>query len=364
MHARARGFTLIELVVGLTVSLLILGAALQLMVMAMRDGARSRVRAALLRDGNLAAELLHRDLAMAGLGVPFGARIGPGGNAPAGAVISSSVLVGGADYVGVLGDLPRPDAQYNTFGFLHDRAAGDATHIAFHNENNGACMPTGCSTADSSVFFPGESGCTNSGSTDRTCPWGMRRLSVGDRVQIMAGNGEWFDTTVASFNNSAGFLFLGSSAVMSLEVNPGFDNTVWANNSPLSGPANRPGTGWVTTLDRVFYRLNGTALERVQCWGEVIPTHASWPPDNAGAMPANPCGVTNNTGTGFERIARDVVMLELRYFDSSGAELARPLATAAAKAAVSSIRYRVRLERMVNRSNVTHEVVGTVRVRN
>lgn len=362
-----RGATLIELMVALSLLTVVLGIAVGLLVGSMHNNSRARVRAQLARQGEFLSTVLSQELRMAGLGVP-----GVNGNHIADAYagggdtdFDTSVIVANSTEVGVIGDFPRPDAQYNTLGLLHNRPAGTSANVMWHTENNGRCAPdtTGatCSTASTSFFFPGEVGCEGVGqAADRTCPWGMRRVNGGDRIQIVAGNHEWTHAGVA---NPLAVSAVGvPTPVVSLNLSASWDAS-WPNVLASDAPVGITGQGWVTTIDRVFYRLNGTNMERVQCWGDPDPDNAAWPNAGTNAMPAlgnlalTPAGGTANVCTGAEIVAQNVDSVAFTYFDAAGA-------ATAVKADIRRIDWVIRLRRVVNTREVVQDIVGTASIRN
>jgi prepilin-type N-terminal cleavage/methylation domain-containing protein len=194
-----RAMTLIEMMVAMTLLVVVLGTAVGLLVGAQAGGARARVRAELAQQGDYAARLMMQEVRNAGVGVPPRSVVAThvvdayaGGGATS---FDTVVILATATAVGFIGDFPRPDAQYNALGLLHGRRGGNTQSIMWHTENNGSCAPGGtstCTTAGSSIFFPGEVGCDAIGDVaERTCPWGMRRVVASERLQVVAGNGQW-----------------------------------------------------------------------------------------------------------------------------------------------------------------------------
>lgn len=398
----ARAFTLIEVVIALALSVMVLGTAFALMQNAVQDGNRARVRSEMFRDAAHVSQLLSLELRQAGLGVPTGGHIEKTlatgtsdygtdtGNSPGSSPVRLSrpstiyggVLVAAADQLGVVADLARPDGQYNAYGLLHSRATGSETSIMWHTENNGTCAPdsgsgTSCTTTSSSVFFPGQTAdlCNGTGTarfTDRTCPWGMRRVLAGERIQVAAGNGAW---SHAALDTPGTIVDISSTGVFAVSLNPGFDVDMWPNAAQGEGPAGINGQGFVTTLDRVFYRRNGTVIERNQCWGDPDPDHPSWPDGIATAVPAAPAltpgagtSVAQNHCTGYEVVARNVVDgptgFQLSYFNAGGTAIAAPLSDQPAKRSVRRIDYRISFAKTVDGRIVAHHVTGSVHLQN
>lgn len=351
------GFTLLEMVTAVSVASILMAAVFAVYTTAMQRTAYARARSELARDGGFAAYVLTHELRQAGLGVPKGAHIAPSDIGATDALNSSFhsvVIVQAPDAVGVVGDFPKPHTSYGTFGLLHNRVPTIAPRrsLAWHNENNGACMPPGCSTSESSTFFPGEKGCeTSSGQDDRTCPWGLQRLSPGDPIAIVAATGEWTHAfTLNKFEMQKG---PGAQAPWTLTLAadwpsawPNDKNFNPANGNEGAAPAGLKGVGWVTTLDRVFFRKNGDVLERRQCWGVPVPGAANWPNANTLDLPADPTalGKFSNRCSPWEPLARNVEKFSLEYSDRLGAPSTK-------KATTTHVSFRLRLRKPVYRSS-------------
>lgn len=349
---RTRGFTLIELVVSLAMGAVVLTVATAVLATAMRDMRVARARSALAREGQTIAAMMELDLRQAGAGVPDLTHIDPG--FPGGGAALNAVLAGESEKIGVLLDRPRPHAQYNTFGTLNRAPGGSTSRIAWHTENNGTCMPDGtCSTAATSVFFPGESGCTAS-FTDRTCPWGMRRAESGDAIQIVDGEGRW---SHAVLGNSIATNGSNRFAVLSTA----WSGTLWPNVTAADKPVSAAGQGWVTTLDRVFFRKNGTKLERIQCWGTPNQTSASWPIPGT-AVPATPCAPPN--GLDWETLSNRVQSLTFTYFNAAGTAITAAPMAAVDLPRVRRVDYVLKLAQTVEGRAIRFDIVGSVHLRN
>ena len=389
-----RGATLIELMVALAILAVVLSVTVGLIVGAIRSAGRTRARSELGRHGELLGTMLGDELRMTGLGVPASggrhidvtyaggetvATNGGNGNqqgeyqgdfqdngngtAQAGVRFESAVILAIPDAVGVIGDFPRADAQYNALGVLENRPAGGRSNIMWHTENNGRCAPdTGgasCTTASASPFFPGEQGCNALGHAgDRTCPWGMRRIVAGERIQVIGGNQRWTNAGVAS---PLAVSALGGGLV-SLNLVTAW-NAVWPNAAAGDMPVSISGQGYVTTIDRVFFRKNGSNLERIQCSGDPDPRNVNWPNLATNAMPAiaalaiTPVGGVQNTCVGPEVIAKNVQSVAFSYFDAAGA-------ATASKDLVRRIDWVIKLRRTVNSRSVDQDVVGSASFRN
>lgn len=354
---RRRGLTLIELLVALSMAAMILTAMMSIAVDAIMAGKRTRVRAELGNNGAVVTQMLRNDLNSAGLGVPSG----PDEETNT-LFFRSSVLVAGATQFGILGDLPRPDANYNTMGFITDEPAGGGNnhHLSWHTENNGGCIPGSgkCSTAVHSRFFPGEDGCKTAAAAklpERTCPWGLKRLRGGEPFLVIAGNRRWFnadskDPLEVHEHGNGVYIHTGNSFP-----------SAWKADSAASFPNAGAGQGWVTTLDRVFWRFDAgnRRLERIQCWGAVDPTHTNWPPLTATSVPATPCGAPFQGMSAYEVIATNVDAVLFTWFDAAGAPISNP-ATAGDKQRVRRVDFKITLSDTVNDVRVEHEAVGGV----
>jgi hypothetical protein len=401
MHTRAhrcrtskRAFTLIELCVGLTLGLGVISVAMALTVGTIARVRHSRVLAQLHRDGSFAARHIEDDLRHAGLGVPPGPHIMTEERL-------IPMLVASSTELGILGDVARPDAQYNTFGTLHSRptrsrdsargGAAAAAAVAWHTENNGACMPgapgDGCQANGSSVFFPSSNAsdsCTVT-ADDRVCPWGVRRVRPGDDLQIVAADKSWATSRAAgttsllmlpglAADDASGLLAAPVSLRLADPFEPGrlfrqvfkasdTDPARWRDHEPGTLPGGSVGQGFVTTLDRVFFFVSSRKLMRVQCWGKPDPEAPSWPPlSGANAVPASiKAGIAGDQCTPPEAIARDVVSLSLRYFDALDAPISGDARTSARR-----VEFELTLKRDANgdRRAAQYVVSGSVALQN
>ena len=304
---------------------------------------------------------------MAGLGVPqpSGLHIADVYAGVGATNFDTVVILANATEVGIVGDLPRPDAQYNALGVLHNRPGGSLRNVMWENENNGRCVPdTGggtCSTATTSKFFPGEDGCDATGDgNDRTCPWGMRRVAVNERIQVVAGSHAW---THAGLGGAYDMDAIGvPNGVMTLRLATNWDPS-WPNVDTDDFPVGITGQGFVTTIDRVFFALRGTDLVRIQCRGDPDPQNAAWPNLATATLPSmaslalTPTGGVANVCYGPEVIARNVRSLTFSYFDAAGA-------VTADKAQVRRIDWVMVLERTTQGRAVQQDIVGSAAIRN
>lgn len=397
-----RGFTLMELAVGIALSAVVIGAVTGLLASTMQQNGRQRAVSELARDGAFASQILVQDIRQAGIGVPTGVHIQqecdaggtnclfPYGTTPKPPrFLARRVLVAGANELGVLGDLPRVDASYGAFGPLHNRVTGAPRNsVAWHTENNGTCLPNStpdCDTRVASLFFPaaGGSACSVAAPNVRTCPWGMRRVLGGERIQIVDGGGNWSHAAVASpiaviadaaHNNVVGLSLSLSFDLGAPSLNNDVNDTVWGNALAGDGPAGLVGQGWVTTLDRVFFRVVAGKLTRTQCVGDPDPNNAAWPPPNVNTIPAtltytppvsDGAQTQVTTCVGPEVIARNVLSAAFTYFDAAGNPLTS-FPTEAEKNNVKRIAWKLTLRRTFPgaATPVTVEQTGSVQVQN
>lgn len=375
--ARARAFSLVEVMVAMVMGVIVLGVAVDVAATALRRGSRSRALADLSRDATFAARLLEQDLRLAGSGVPEGEHIEKrctGGPCQAlfgtsSTTFKSFVLSATKTSVGFVGDVPRPDGNFPAIGFLTRRPTGQRISLMWHTENNGGCAPTEpvtCTTATTSLFFPGEGGC-QSDANDRTCPWGLRRLLAGEALQIVAGDQNWSHTVVedplALEPPAPGHGTLGLAV-------GNFDSSsplpVWPNVSPETPPMGLRGGAWVTSLDRVFFVLEGDRLKRIQCRGDVDPSHADWgrpvsfSTSHRGGRPTTP-----NTCGPPETIARHVRALTFSYFETRANGDVRPLPLPVPQNSldgVSRVDFAMTLASSFAGEEVQHVVHGSIQI--
>jgi len=376
MNAR-RAFTLVEVIVAMALSLVVMGVCTSIMINTLVEGRRTRAHAEMARDGSFTEQLFTQELRQTGLGVPNGTHINSTYGTTANTSFYASLLVAGTDQIGIVGDLARPDSNFSAYGPLHNRTVGSG-NVAWHTENNGGCVPDGagggsCTTGTTSVFFPGENGCDASGTgdfNDRTCPWGLRRVLPGDRLIIVAGNGSW---THAAFPATGTIDQSGVGLVFAARLASAYAPADWPDPAspalPVTAPNEVAGQGWVSTLDRVFFRYNSTdrTIERRHCRGDPDPDNNGWPGPSATTIPANPVitppgGAANVCGP-FEPIARNVERLTFSYFDGAGVAVALRN-TGPLKRSVRRVGYRIEFRQTLDGRDVTYDVAGSVRLQN
>jgi prepilin-type N-terminal cleavage/methylation domain-containing protein len=369
-HARilardVRAFSLIELLVAMSLAAIVLTAAMTAVTHANKAATVGREERELVREAEFLSVILQQAIERAGTGVPANTHLDDLAPNPPRAVVFA-----GADVFGVLGDFPRPHAQYSTIGYLHSRPGGNTTRLNYHTENNGSCVPNTapptCDIAETSFFFPGDTTpCEAAGEFyNRTCAWGLRRLAPGDHIQIVAGvGGSW--TTGVVHGTAASAIETAPVAssphtVPFLKLAAGYADSgvTWPNATSSDAPVGTPGHAFVTTLDRLFIRYDSgnRRLERRQCWGNPRTDAAWWPPEAAGALPAT----LDDTGSGrwctpWEIILRDVSAAAFSYFDSAG------VATAV-KEDMRRIDYTIEVERNILGATVRYFVTGSAAV--
>ena len=369
-------FTLVEVIVAMVLSIIILGVCMTIMVNTLAEGRRTRTQAEMARDGSFTGQLFAQELRQAGLGVPNGGHINAANGTTTNVAFYASLLVAAPTQIGIVGDLARPDANYNAYGPLHNRTVGSAD-VAWHTENNGTCVVDAvsgsCSTAVSSLFFPGEAGCDAAGTGhfgDRTCPWGLRRVLPGERLIIVSGDGRWAHAALATpgtVDNA------GPLQVLAARLSPGYSPADWpdpvAPSLPVTVPNETAGQGWVTTLDRVFFTFDAAThtIQRMQCSGDPDPENPNWPGPTATAIPASavftPTGGAPNVCGPFEIIARHVDSLAFSYFDAAGAPVLLRN-TGPLKKSIRRVNYRIQFRHTLDGRDVTYDVAGSVRLQN
>lgn len=363
MRRRTRAFTMLELVIGLALGVVVIGAAVVALATVLRENRRQRVHSELQRDAEFTLQLLTQEIRIAGSGVPVSRHIDTGFGVTTTFDVRR-VLVAGAQELLVLGDLPRPDANYPAFGYLHDRATEDVTRIAWHTENNGTCVPPGCALATSSLFFPGGENCTTA--TSRTCPW-YGRLRAGDAIQVVDGGGQWGHTSLASLTPVTS----GTLNIVAADLGATIDASGQWTNNINEPPTATYGQGWVTSLDRVAFEYDAGAktVLRTQCWGDPDPDDGNWPGPAATVLPAslsvNPAG-SASICVGPEVVARNVIAFTFRYLDGPGTTDLTGANSATLKNAIRRIEWTMVLEKndATFGRPVTYTTVGSVRLQN
>lgn len=349
------GFTLLEVVIAVSISIVVLSVAMGLFVQVAYAGKRARAKAELAREALFAGTVLADELRLAGLGVPKGRRVGGGAadvlRGPLGKATATELLL--------VADLPRPDASFSAFGVLHGRPTRSRTILAWHTENNGACArhtdaSLDCDVSAHSLFFA-EQGC-DVAATDRVCAWGTKRVVAGEWLVVGAGDGTWQNVRVASTLETAAEAYDAATrtgGVRGLRLDAAAPST-WPMDSYASMPFSVVGQPFVASVDRVFWRFDAgrRALSRRFCFGPVDPAHASW----AAGSTSTPEAVPNTRCTREEVMARDVVAASFAYLDENGAPTTN-------LALIRRVDWSFTLEKNVHRRVVRHDERGSVDLR-
>ena len=428
---RARGFTLIELVAGLTISLMVVGATFEVYTLVRKQMFKTRVTAELKRNGRNVLGTMTRYLKMAGSGLPPpGSANGdpdayPNGGVPFnGATIGPAVITAEVARIGFMGDFPRPDSNFNglsvpahaegyqRYAFGSAVASGcpkarrnnftavDATnHLTLLNELSGGCLPgTGCSTASTSVALPGLGvACDRNNLDAPTCPWSLKKYRPAEYVMLVYPSRMWLarqinspsfatccsgdNTTIHTHCDGAGqfeglSLFYeqwggyAAGGVGGRNI-PDTMGSGWRTDgstvATMVFPSNR---GWVSTIERVFFRHNPLArsVEFIMCWGPPARLETAW--DDASA--ANPCALNGGSGlggvealggTGWQTLARNVESVQFEYFDDSNTLVAAPGTLESGLTSVARVRASVRLSRQLPNETVTTTEATSIQLR-
>ncbi len=375
---RRFGFTILEVLVALTLGVVVLGTAVSLAAVASEQGAAARRRAHLARTASFLDLTLARDLRHAGLGMPTGPfHSGTFGGGPG--RFNAPILIGTATSVGIVGDVPRPDADAAPFGSLATLPGGPGRFFWF-NDVTGICIPSlgnirGCAISDTSRVLTGVGGCNRiGGGIDANCPWGLRRVLPDEYLVVTAGDGSWALARMPALGAAlvrapaphGDHLLLQSAGLPADWV-----AARWPNANPsVDPPTALRGQGFVATLDRVFYVHSGTTISRIQCMGTPEPDNTGFPDKDALVVPsvaalsyAPSGGQPRTTCVGPELIADHVESLAFTYVDAAGAALAVPL-NAADKRATRGVRWRVAFHDRRGTHPVREVVEGAIALRN
>lgn len=321
----ARGVTLIELLVGGAVAGLVLSAAALVVVSSASRHRRELERANLERHSLLLLEQLTAELRQAGLGVPSGQNPELGG-----ARFPSVFVRGDPAQLVFLADLPRPNSSFGGVSQVSDEQAVTvpADGVVVLNELNGTCNADlsgpHCQTDVESALFAPSTDCATDPNAP-SCPWALNKYQPGEWLLLANGAGQWLERQVDNpvHGASADRRYLDLAAPRPPTFFGGF-----------------PNRGFVSSPDRVFYRLNGAAVERNQCWGQIGAVLTA-------AALATPC-IAGPDGTGWEVVARGALSpgLAFEYRDGADNPIAAPV-PAAALPLIRRVVVRVTLERML-----------------
>jgi prepilin-type N-terminal cleavage/methylation domain-containing protein len=391
-----RGFTILELLVGLAVSSVVMTAITMVFGHATNVQRQQRVRNRLGQDAAIFERQFNTEMRIVGMGRPRSTRLGttarldiayvklPGATAftpvtsPTTLTANSGSLAVSA--VMIVADVPRPDSNSETFGLLGDRPVG-ANRVAFINDHTGTCAPTTPATCnaggDASLLYPGGPGSDCSSALDRGCAWAGKRLRPNDVFQIVVGDGTYANVQVGSALSSSASPGAGGDQV-ALNLNSGGTHpypAVWPNTALGDAPIDVRGQGFVTSMDRIAYRFcpgplrnladppvnsgpecDGTrsspnesrVIERRQCWGPVVAESSTWTSYSTPEIQPGTC-------TAWEVVLRNVESMEIAFDDFSSNDLPR------------QIEYRVQLNERYGQgaaTDVKHFVRGAARMRN
>lgn len=340
-----RGFTLVEVLVAAAVGLIILTAVMGYLVHRSRMDQRDAQLARLKQDATLVIGQLGRELRQAGLGRPARARREGDGE-----LFPGPLLAGDRTSLAFVADLPRPESSLNGLSSFasnqHIPPMPDHA-IALLNELNGGCdvdssSPTACRTDESSLVLasPGVD-CRNAPDTAPTCPWGLKKYQPGEWLVLVDGAGRWVERQVASN------LFTRSASRIALQL----------NERPPRDFFEIPNRGWVASLDRVFFRLQGGTVERKQCWGQVVQL-------NTMGDLSRPCD-SSREGTAWEPLLRTASPegLFFRYFDVQGLELTRLPLSPRELRRVRRVEVRLRLSAPMLPEPIRYDTLTSVTLR-
>lgn len=329
MGTRARGFTLIELMVALAIALAVTSSALSVLLLVVQTQREGILRNELARDAQFATDVLTRDLHYLGAGVPRGFRADKDGNVydSSGAAVGLTSTTSGAVFqaaaakqlrpvvrygtskaLAFLGDLPFANAELNGVASINDvwRVSDHPTktwriHVSSELSPCGATEPGyECGVINSGFLsladIGGDQDCWISGSTMKTneprCPWGLGKWqrwgsTPGVDLILTALDGSWYPrrwkqgTDVGTGSGSAASFGQGCSHTSSGDIH---ERRAWVNLGSDSASSNAlphalfvgTGTGLVANIDRVFYSVEPASaacsvdapctLYRRQCW--------------------------------------------------------------------------------------------------
>jgi prepilin-type N-terminal cleavage/methylation domain-containing protein len=345
-RARAsRGFTLIEVLVASGVGLVILAAVMGYLAQRSRNDHQEAQLGRLKQDASLVLGQLRRDLGQAGLGRPSRARWE--GQAE---LFPGPLLAADATSLAFVADVPRPDSNLNglsSFAANQGSPPLPARGVALLNELNGGCdvdssRPSVCRTDEASLVLAASGqDCDDSPDSAPTCPWGLNKYRPGEWLVLVDGVGRWVERQVAPelFGSVAGRFAL----VLNQRLPQDFFKV--------------PNRGWVASLDRVFYRLEGGAVERKQCWGTVGSEVTS-------SSLSMAC-VAATEGTPWEPLLRTAARegLVFRYFDARDAELTALPLSASDLRRVRRVVVTLRLTAPTSGEPVTYDTFTAVALR-
>lgn len=345
-----RGFTLLELVIGSTISLAIASIAMGVLLLAQSTQRETQLKNAVTRDAMYVLDMIGGDIGFAGVGVPFGTDVDNFAGR-----LRPVFRVGDTRSLAFIGDLPLPNADANGLTVLADMPPGNTVSAMAVVSELGLCAPSSgvdafydCNSTVGSLIalgpIAGSDECGSVRMDARSCPWGLGKWQRDDDSRLLvimsAPDGRWAQRSVR-LGPANGPLPVGVNALVGM----GFDGGPVPRGT-FAQP--RLGATTVATIDRVFYsleKLSGGACDasaincvllRRQCWGEVFdPAAPGYPFPGAPAVTSSqsPAGCTApQAGTRWETVASGIESLTFRYFDVDGAVLTTPLSAAALEA--------------------------------
>jgi prepilin-type N-terminal cleavage/methylation domain-containing protein len=340
-----RGFTLVEVLVASAVGLIILTAMMGYLLHRARMDQQEAQLARLKQDSSLVLSQLNRELRQAGLGRPTRTRRDGDRELFPGPLIAADAMS-----LGFVADLPRPDADLNglsTFAANQLVPPMPDRGVALLNELNGGCdvdssSPSACRTDEASLVLPAPGvDCRAAPFTAPTCPWGLKKYRPGEWLVLVDGVGRWVERQVSSN------LFSSAAGRIALQLNERLPADFFEV----------PNRGWVASMDRVFYRLQGPTVERKQCWSPLGSFVSA-------STLSSPCGASSE-GTAWEPLLRTAVSggLSFRYFDVQGFELTRLPLSEDDLRRVRRVEVRLSLSASTQRAPVTYDTFTSVALR-
>lgn len=343
LNAPSRGFSLVEVIIALTIGAVLMSAALITFSGGKYTAQEAARRAQMARDAQLVLDMLGRDINSLGAGVPIGTCLN--GCSATTEKLSPALRRATSDSLAFLGDAPFPNAELPGVATL-TRFAGDANSdtVALIAEVSGPCTPP--ATSASNAFqcqtsvttplagtFPSSDDCKQAAPTARTCPWMMNKWQASNTAPVhltfVDAAGDFFQRkwngTTAVVNNHFGIQVqaeTGGAAILTRDL---FYDPI--------------GSGYIVNLDRILWSVEdaggGTCdsgdtctVRRRQCWGHNdTPSAADFPSTGTAAFTSSstPRNCTAPTdGTGWETLVEGVdgvTDFNIEYFGANGASL-------------------------------------------
>lgn len=342
-HRHLPGFSLVEVIVALTIGAVLMSAALVTFTGGKYTVQESARRAQMARDAQLVLDLLGKDIGSLGAGVPVGSCLD--GCSATTERLSPALRRATSDGLVFLGDAPFPNAELPGVATL-TRFAGDVSsaQVAVIAEVSGPCTPPStsasnafqCSTAATTPLagtFPASDDCRQTQPTARTCPWMLNKWQASNAAPVHL-----------TFVDAAGDFFQrrwnGTNVVVDnhfgIEVQAETGGAAVLTRNLFYDPI---GSGYVVNLDRIMWSVEdaggGTCdsgdtctVRRRQCWGHIdTPSAADFPLAGTVAFTSSsaPRNCTAPTdGTGWETIVEGVdgvTNFNIEYFGANGASL-------------------------------------------